>query len=355
MKLEPQIENLYQTLNRELDNFPAGTKFYSVRKIMDKFKCHRGVLDEVLERLETNRLIDRVPQVGIFSNVTRRPNARRVLLAMPNWPSELLQEWSREASIYTDTHEGWQLSKVMLEPNQGMIRSLTTDGFDAVIIQTQSSCVTRDEMRFLADLPIPAVLLNADTGSFSVSDVHSADADGAMIACTYLYRHGHRSIATLLSEPHTPLPAIKRIRTFTRVAELFNIKLTCIDCMTTSGEYAPHRAYLAMKRFLEEHDGKIPFTAIYGDTGESVPGIMTALREHGFELPRDVSIIAHSTEKIGQFYHPALTAVCADIAAEVEAAFTGLAAILDKQKDCFKAEIPMKLIERDSVRTLTSA
>ncbi len=72
MRLEPQIETLYQTLNRELDNFPAGTKFYSVRKLMDKFKCHRGVLDEVLERLEANQLIDRIPQVGIFSSVTRR-------------------------------------------------------------------------------------------------------------------------------------------------------------------------------------------------------------------------------------------------------------------------------------------
>lgn len=58
MKLEPQVEELYRTLDRELDNFPTGTKFYSVRKLMDKFKCHRGVLDEVLERLEANRLID---------------------------------------------------------------------------------------------------------------------------------------------------------------------------------------------------------------------------------------------------------------------------------------------------------
>ena len=28
MKLEPQIEELYRMLDRELDNFPSGTKFY---------------------------------------------------------------------------------------------------------------------------------------------------------------------------------------------------------------------------------------------------------------------------------------------------------------------------------------
>ena len=97
MKLEPQIEKLYQTLDRELDNFPSGTKFFSTRKLMDKFKCHRGVLDEVLDRLEANRLIDRIPQVGIFSRVTRRPNAHKVLFAVPDWPSEMTLEWNRMA------------------------------------------------------------------------------------------------------------------------------------------------------------------------------------------------------------------------------------------------------------------
>ena len=108
-----------------------------------------------------------------------------------------------------------------------------------------------------------------------------------------------------------------------------------------------------MKNYLEEHDGRIGFTAVYSVSGESVPGIMAALREYHYELPDDVGIMAHSTEQVGQYYHPALTAVCADLGAEVEAAFTGIAAILKKKIANFKAEIPMKLIERDSVRTLT--
>ena len=87
--------------------------------------------------------------------------------------------------------------------------------------------------------------------------------------------------------------------------------------------------------------------------GESVPGIMSALREFGCELPRDISIMAHSTEQIGRYYHPALTAVCADLEAEVEAAFTGLADVLDKKTPFFKTEIPMRIIERDSVNQIT--
>lgn len=352
MKLEPQVEELYRTLDRELDNFPTGAKFYSVRKLMDKFKCHRGVLDEVLERLEANRLIDRVPQVGIFSSVTRRPNARKVLLAVPDWPSELTQEWSMRASRYTETHENWQLCKIMLTPDRDPVSSIDTAGYDAAIIQMPSTTVTLGDMMWLGSLPIPAVLLNVDTGSFAISNVRSADGDGAILGCNYLYRHGHRRIALVQSEPHT-LPAEKRIATFRRVADLFGIQLIHIDCMTVSGEFAQHKAYLGMKRYLEENDRQPGFTAVYAVAGESVPGIMSALREFGCELPRDISIMAHSTEQIGRYYHPALTAVCADLEAEVEAAFTGLADVLDKKTPFFKTEIPMRIIERDSVNQIT--
>ena len=147
--------------------------------------------------------------------------------------------------------------------------------------------------------------------------------------------------------------SLRRSTELRRIADLFGIQLIHIDCMTVSGEFAQHKAYLGMKRYLEENDGQPGFTAVYAVAGESVPGIMSALREFGCELPRDISIMAHSTEQIGRYYHPALTAVCVDLGAEVEAVFSGLASILDRQAACFQTEVPMKLVERDSVRKLT--
>ena len=254
MKLEPQIEELYRMLDRELDNFPSGTKFYSVRKLMDKFKCHRGVLDRTLERLEADRLIERVPQVGIFSSVTRRPNAYKVLLAVLDWPSEVTLEWNRMAGVYTETHHGWQLCKTMLVPDSDTIASLNTDGFDAAIIRTPRADISTDEMKWLASLSIPVVLLNADTGSFPVSNVRSADAGGAILACHHLYQCGHRQIAIVQSEPHS-LPTDKQAVSFDYLSKLLGIRLIKIDCMTASGEYAQYKAYLGMKQYLEEHDG----------------------------------------------------------------------------------------------------
>ena len=350
MKLEPQVEQLCRTLDRELDNFPAGVKFYSVRKLLDKFKCHRRVLDEALERLEKDQLISRVPQVGIFSNVTRRPDARKVLLMLPDWPSELVIEWGVYATQYTENHPGWQLNKILLTPDRDSICSITTEGYDAAILMMPSTSISRPDMLWLASQSIPMVLLNVDTGSFEISNIKSADADGAALACQYFHRKGHRRIALVQSEPHA-LPAMERISAFVRMADFLEMETIMIDCLTSSGEFAQHKAYLGMKNYLEEHDGRIGFTAVYSVSGESVPGIMAALREYHYELPDDVGIMAHSTEQVGQYYHPALTAVCADPKAEVEAAFSGLAAQLDGHCPAFKTTIPMKIMERASVRT----
>ena len=186
-----------------------------------------------------------------------------------------------------------------------------------------STSISRPDMLWLASQSIPMVLLNVDTGSFEISNIKSADADGAALACQYFHRKGHRRIALVQSEPHA-LPAMERISAFVRMADFLEMETIMIDCLTSSGEFAQHKAYLGMKNYL---------------------------REYHYELPDAVGIMAHSTEQVGQYYHPALTAVCADLKAEVEAAFTGLAAQLDGHCPAFKTTIPMKIMERASVRT----
>ena len=90
------------------------------------------------------------------------------------------------ASRYTETHKNWQLCKIMLTPDRDPVSSIDTAGYDAAIIQMPSTTVTLGDMMWLGSLPIPAVLLNVDTGSFAISNVRSADGDGAILGCDYL-------------------------------------------------------------------------------------------------------------------------------------------------------------------------
>ncbi len=348
MKTAPQIDRLYDQLNRELDEFSYGAKFYFVRQLMEKFNCHRGVLDRTLVRLEENELIFRVPQVGIFSNVNRRPAVHKVVFAYPEWPSELLTEWGTLAGRYVESHEEWQLRKVPIDPEQPLSVFVPPEGTDALIVFLPGASVSTEDMKWIAGLRIPLLLLNADAGSFEVSNVGSDDGDGATMACKYLYDKGHRRTAVVYAEPPNKASEA-RLMNFRKTAQLLSMDMLMIDCDTAQGEYAPHKAYSAMRAYLEDHDGHAEFTAVYSISGETVPGIMTALREYGFELPDDISIIAQTTESIGCFYHPPLTAVCVDLAAEVKAAFEGLSRIFRQECGFFRTVIPMHIIERGSV------
>ena len=352
MKLEPQVERLYIELDRALDQFPAGSKFFSVRQIMTKFNCHRGVLDSVLNRMENEQLISRIPQVGIFSNVSRKPNAYRVLFAAPDHPSNLTQEWARCAGIYVENNPRWQLNKTLFEPHHDSLAGLRVSEYDALILLHDAERISTEEMLWLAQLHIPTVLLNADTGSFEISCVNSTDDISAQQACHYLVSRGHRHLAIVQSEPPHPI-AERRIRNFCHSAQMLGAEVRIIDCHTTPDEYSRYRAYQGEKDYLAARNGVADFTAIYIISGESASGVMAALREYNYEIPDDVSILGHASTREGEFLHPPLTAVCFDLNSEVKAAFEGLAACLSGEQKFFHALVPTRIVERESVRNIS--
>lgn len=98
MRLDPQVQRLYLQLERELDAFPAGSRFYSLHEIAAKFRVHRRVIDAALIQMKSRGLIESVPRIGHFSKVTRKPDSHRVLLAEPDWPSGTTNRWSGAAA-----------------------------------------------------------------------------------------------------------------------------------------------------------------------------------------------------------------------------------------------------------------
>lgn len=352
MKLEPQIKEVYSQLLQELECFPAGSRFYSVRELADKYKCHRRVLDAALDKLEQQQLITRTPRVGIFSNMESKQCKRRVLVVLPDWPGEVIREWWDCAQDFARNHPNWILHKTLIPVDQ-RIDTLNLSGYDCAIIHIPDARITIEDMGHISKWQIPAVFFNVAAGSIQINNVGSDDSGGSMQACKYLFDHGHRKTAVLVGEPHT-FTTMERLISYRQAAQLLGMKTVVIDCGTKSGEFAPQAAKTAVQKYLADRDSKIDFTAVFAVTGEIVPGAMQSLREYGYQLPEDISIISLTSEKIGEFYHPPMTAVCADLSAEIAAAFEGLQKILDGEIARFRACIPMKLVERSSVKILTN-
>lgn len=350
MKLEPQIKELCRQLRQELECFPAGSRFYSVRELADKYKSHRRILDAALDALEQQNLISRVPRVGIFSNLAGAQCKRRVLVVLPDWPGEIIIEWWACAQNFAQNHPNWILHKTLI-PVDRRIDVLNLSGYDCAIVHIPDARITVEDMQHISKWQIPAVFFNVAAGSVQINNVGSDDSGGSMLACKYLFDHGHRKTAVLVGEPHT-YTTMERLISYRQAAQLLGMKTVVIDCGTKSGEFAPQAAKTAVQKYLADRNGKIDFTAIFAVTGEIVPGAMQSLREYGYQLPEDISIISLTSEKIGEFYHPPLTAVCADLSAEIAAAFEGLQKILDGEIGRFRSCIPMKLVERKSVKTI---
>ena len=276
MRLDQQIQRLCEQLERDLDSFPAGSRFYSLREIAAKFRVHRRVIDAALAQLKARGLIDSVPRVGHFSRVTRNPGSLRVLLAEPDWPSGTSGRWSSTAMHYVEQHKNWTLTRRLYDGEHEELSAISTRNIDALIVRYWHSRFSDGDMRWLSEQNMPIVVLGMDVGDFEISSVCSDDGAGAILACGYLHRRGHRNVLMVISEPG------RRIRAWSRrfpiTAQLLGMQCTVLDCRMENFTYARNQAYETVRDYLLAHDGKADFTAVYVIAGESVPGVMKAVR-----------------------------------------------------------------------------
>jgi len=347
MNLDQQVKTLYAQLLQELNFFPAGRKFYSLREIEHKFRVHRGVIDATLEQMKNEGLLRAVPKTGLFSNITRPKDCFRVGLVKTDWPSEIVHRWELAAYAYAKEHPRWQLTQIVCQGADKELKDINTANLDALLIRYWHIHFSQSDMRWLSEQTIPIIMLGNYTGDFPVSMVGSNDGDGALAACHYLWRRGHRDVLLVLSEPG------ERVRNWSHnfpfLAEKLGMDCKILDCQTQSFTYSRQSAYEALQRYLTERGGQADFTAVYVIAGESVPGVMRALRDFGYRIPEDISILVHSDERDGEFMHPALTLIAYNIPDEVNAAFLGLDDCLSGKQKFFNAMVPQHIIERDSV------
>ena len=177
MRLDPQVQRLYLQLERELDAFPAGSRFYSLHEIAAKFRVHRRVIDAALIQMKSRGLIESVPRIGHFSRVTRKPDSHRVLLAEPDWPSGTTNRWSCAALEYVEQQRNWNLVRRLYNGEHEELAAISPRNFDALMIRYWHSSFSFSDMRWLSEQTIPVVMLGMDVGDFEISSVCSDDGE----------------------------------------------------------------------------------------------------------------------------------------------------------------------------------
>jgi LacI family transcriptional regulator len=151
------------------------------------------------------------------------------------------------------------------------------------------------------DIPVVSTGYEIDRPEAKIIQVNTYE--GARIATEYLLSKGHTKIATITGSP--------------KASEMHQRKSGFLDTLKShevafnptlevSGEWSIESGYKAMLTLLNQ---KKEFTAVFTHNDDMAFGAIRALKENGFEVPRDVSVIGFDNNPLSKCSIPSLTTV----------------------------------------------
>jgi DNA-binding LacI/PurR family transcriptional regulator len=176
-----------------------------------------------------------------------------------------------------------------------------------ILLVGPADAATIDAIR---SLDIPLVLVDNYLRRPALDAVLSANFEGTMEAIEYLIGQGHRRIAAisglLSSGPHPTnlLYTIEwRIRGYREA--LLNAGLPVDESLIEACLLSPEGGYQACKRLLARG---MQCSAIFCANDPTAVGVLKALREQGFSVPQDISVVGFDDD-MAEYLTPALTTV----------------------------------------------
>ena len=240
--------------------------------------------------------------------------------------------------IFTDipTDDPQEESRLLSHLNSGLV-----DG--AIITAPVKSQLFNN---LTIDPPLlPLIQIRNHRGSTAASV--SIDQDhGGQLATQHLLDMGHRSIAEICGplnyhEAHTRHTAF--------IETLQTTGLTPVE-VVEAAEWMPQEGYMAAKELLER--GKT-FTALVIANDYLALGASMALREHGFNIPQDISIVGFDDAPDSAYYTPPLTTIRQDYDALGHHSIRYLVELIQNQDTPAHQRVLMpQLIVRQSTRTI---
>ncbi len=203
----------------------------------------------------------------------------------------------------------------------------------------------QESFALLEKLPVPVVILDCYDNEVDLDSVLINNEQGAFLAVKHLYEMGHREIGYIRSAT--------RINNFEERADGYYKALR--KCGLEKQEensfwIAPmsDRGYQDMKRQLGE--GRKPIGAYFADNDIIAAAAMRALKEMGYHIPEDVSIVGFDDMPMASFLDPPLTTMNVR---KKELGITAVNRLLEKIRDrdneVIRISLSTQLIERESV------
>jgi len=213
---------------------------------------------------------------------------------------------------------------------------------DGVILL--SSNVNDPLISMLLEWNFPFVLIGSpDQYKEKVNYVDNNNIEAAKEATIHLLRYGHQKIAFIGGSKELVVTR-NRLEGYKQALSQFNIPYN--EEMTVFVEFRKEAGYSAIDQLFS---AKHPPTSILVTDDLIAVGVLTALKEKGYHIPDDVSVVSFNNLTMAELSNPSLTSVDISIfTLGYQAASRLFTLIKDPEAQPQSIEVPTKLVIRKS-------
>ena len=194
-----------------------------------------------------------------------------------------------------------------------------------------------------AGLDMPVFLLNCYTTSQRYPAVVPSEIAGGQRSTRHLIESGHRRIATITGEIWMEA-AQDRLKGYRRALATADIPFDPV--LVVEGDWSASSGYEATRQLLALSE---PPTAIFCQNDRSAIGCYEALKEAGYDIPRDMAVVGYDDEEISRHLHPRLTTSILPHRAMGHWIVEQIAEFVPGQPRYPLVKLECPLVERDSV------
>lgn len=190
--------------------------------------------------------------------------------------------------------------------------SLVDHNVDGIIVATRSNKEGDERLGVIADSNVPIVVVGRDFRHEAVDCISADNLTGGFEATQHLIDLGHRRIA-FIGAAFENRKNLKRLQGYLLALEQHEIE---VDERLITGRkgsaadvpgYSTEKiGYEGMKRLLSL---PIPPTAVFARNDFTALGAMTAVKEAGLSIPKDIAVVGFDDTPMAVHTSPALTTV----------------------------------------------
>lgn len=307
----------------------------------------RFVAPETEERVR-KAMLDLNYSPNIIARSLRRGETKTIGLIIPDSANPFFAEYARylEESAF---HMGYSLilcnSNDNIEKEHRYTDVLLNKQVDGIIFLPTGD--DKQSVQTLINRHMPVVLVDRILENIDVDAVITNNYQSGYLATRYLIENGHKRISIIRGPAEISL-SVQRLKGYMKAMKEAGLDVS--PGMQTSGDFQIESGYEAAKILMNQ--SPLP-TAIFACNDLMAIGAMKGVREAGFLVPGDISLVGHDNIELTTYFQPALTTISQPIE---ELACKAIDLLLEriKQPDLPARQVvlPNKLVIRQSTRRI---